>query len=41
VSETSAFEVEVAIGKLESHKSLGIDEIPAKFIKVGNSLWDP
>jgi hypothetical protein len=32
--ETSAFEVELAIGKLKSHKSQGIDPIPAELIKA-------
>jgi hypothetical protein len=35
VSEPSAFEVEMAIEKLKRHKSPGIDQIPAEFIKVG------
>ena len=35
VPEPSAFEVELAIGKLKSHKLLGIDEIPAELIKAG------
>jgi len=35
VPEPSASEVEFAIGKLKSHKSLGIDEIPAELIKAG------
>ena len=35
VPETSAFEFELAIGKLKSHKSPGIDEIPAGLIKAG------
>ena len=35
VPEPSAFEVELAIGTLKSHKSLGIDEIPAELIKAG------
>ena len=33
--EPSAFEVELAIEKLKSHKSPGIDQIPAEFIKAG------
>jgi len=33
VPEPSAFEVDLAIGKLKSHKSSGIDEIPAELIK--------
>jgi len=35
VTEPSAFEFELAIGKLKSHKSVGINEIPAELIKVG------
>jgi len=35
VPEPSAFEVELAIGNLKSHKSPGIVEIPAELIKVG------
>jgi len=35
VPELSAFEVELAIAKLKSHKSLGIDQIPAELIKAG------
>jgi len=35
VPEPSAFEFELAIGKLKSHKSPGIDEIPAQLIKAG------
>ena len=31
----SAFEVELAIEKLKSHKSSGIDQIPAEMIKEG------
>ena len=33
--EPSAFEVELAIGKLKNHKSPGIDQIPAEMIKAG------
>ena len=33
--EPSASEVELAIDKLKSHKSPGIDQIPAKLIKAG------
>ena len=35
VPEPSASEVELAIDKLKSHKSPGIDQIPAELIKVG------
>jgi hypothetical protein len=35
VPETSALEVELAIEKLKSHKSPGIDQIPAELIKTG------
>ena len=35
VPEPSAFEVELAIGKLKIHKSPGIDQIPAELIKAG------
>jgi hypothetical protein len=35
VPEPSALEVELAIEKLKSHKSPGIDQIPAKLIKAG------
>jgi len=39
VPEPSAFEVELAIEKLKSHKSLGIDQIPAELIKtVGRKI---
>ena len=34
VSEPSVSEVELAIDKLKSHKSPGIDQIPAELIKV-------
>jgi len=35
VPELSAYEVELAIEKLKSHKSPGIDQIPAELIKIG------
>jgi len=35
VSEPSAFEVEMAIEKLERHKSPSIEEIPTELIKTG------
>ena len=35
VPEPSAFEVELAIEKLKSHKSPGIDQIPTELIKEG------
>ena len=35
VPEPSAFEVELAVEKLKSHKSPGIDEIPAELFKAG------
>ena len=35
VPEPSAFEVDLAIEKLRSHKSPGIDQIPAELIKEG------
>jgi hypothetical protein len=37
VPEPSAFEVEMAIEKLKSYKSPGIDQIPAELIKAGGS----
>jgi hypothetical protein len=36
VPEPSALKVELAIEKLKSHKSPGIDQIPAKLIKAGS-----
>ena len=36
VPEPSASEIELAIDKLKSHKSPGIDQIPAELIKVGD-----
>ena len=50
--EPSGFEFEMSIGKVKSHKSPGIDQIPAEFIKVEgrkirsefrkriNSIWN-
>jgi hypothetical protein len=35
VPEPSAFEVEMAIGKLKRHKSSGVDQIPSEFAKAG------
>jgi hypothetical protein len=35
VPEQSAFDVEMAIVKLKSHKSPGNDQIPAELIKAG------
>jgi len=35
VPEPSAFEIELAIGKLKNHKSPGIDQIPVELIKAG------
>ena len=35
VAEPSALEVELAIEKLKSHKSSGIDQTPAELIKAG------
>ena len=35
VPEPSVFEVELAIKKLKSYKSPGIDQIPAELIKAG------
>ena len=52
VSEKSASEVELAIENIRSHKSSGIDQIPAELIKAGgrtlryeihkliNSIWN-
>ena len=42
VSEPSVLEVELSIEKLKSHKSPGIDQIPAELVKAGghNSLCD-
>jgi hypothetical protein len=38
VPEPTAFEVEMAIEKLERYKSPGIDQIPAELIKAGDSI---
>ena len=38
VPEPSAFEFELAIEKLKSHKSPGIDQIPAELIKEGGRI---
>jgi len=35
VPEPSAFDFELAIGKLTNHKPQGIDQIPAELIKAG------
>ena len=35
VPEPSAFEVQLAVEKLQSHKSLGTGQIPAELIKAG------
>jgi hypothetical protein len=52
VPEPSAFKVEMAIEKLKSHKSSGIDQVPAEKIEAGdrkirseihkltNSIWN-
>ena len=37
VPEPSAFEVELTIEKLKRHKSRGIDQIPAEYIKAGGT----
>jgi hypothetical protein len=36
VPEPSAFDVELAIGKLKCHKSPGTDQIPGELIQTGN-----
>ena len=36
VPESSTFDVELAIEKLKSHKSPGIDQIPVELIKAGD-----
>jgi hypothetical protein len=35
ISEPSALEIELAIEKLKSHKSPGVDQIPAELIQAG------
>jgi len=52
VPESSAFKVQLALKKLKSHKSLGIDQIPTELTKAGgrticyeihkliNSIWN-
>jgi hypothetical protein len=37
--EPSAFEVELAIEKVKSHQSPGIDQIPAELIKAGSGTF--
>jgi hypothetical protein len=39
VPEPSVLEVELAIEKLKSHKSQGIDQIPAELIKSGGRTF--
>jgi len=39
VAESSAFEMEMTIEKLKSHKSPGMDEIPAELIKAGGRTF--
>jgi hypothetical protein len=41
VPELSAFEFEMAIEKLRSHKSSGIDQIPAEMIEAGDKKNSP
>jgi hypothetical protein len=41
VPEPSAFEVEIAIEKLKSHKSPGINQIPAELIIAGGRIIRP
>jgi hypothetical protein len=38
VPEPSVFEVEMAVGKLKTHKSPGIGQIPAELIKAGGRI---
>ena len=40
VPDPSAFQIELVIGKLKSHKSPGIDEIPGELIKAeGGTIY--
>jgi hypothetical protein len=39
VLEPSLFEVELAIEKIKSHKSPGIDQVPAELIKAGRRTF--
>jgi len=39
VPEPSAFEFELAIGKLKNHKSPGTGQIPAELIKAGGGQF--
>jgi len=41
VPEPSAFEVELSIENLKSHRSPGIDQIPAELIKAGGQTIHP
>jgi hypothetical protein len=41
VSERSVFQTELAIGKVKSHKSPGIDQIPAELVKTGGYKLSP
>jgi hypothetical protein len=38
VSEPSASEAEVAVGKLKRYKSPGVDQIPAELIQAGGEI---
>jgi hypothetical protein len=39
VPKSSAFEVELAMDKLKSHKSPGTEQIPVELIKVGGKTF--
>jgi hypothetical protein len=39
VHEPSAYEVELATDKLKSHKSTGIDQIPAELVKTRGRIF--